>query len=368
MPTQIRNSQTGIARPRFLVVTVVVALVAMALVALGINRDDSGSQHKDDRNTAASQARNPLGVGLGIGFPELPAAEFDRTLKMLQNNGCTWVRMGVRWDQMEKRQGRYDWTELDRMAAAMDRYDMNLLLNLNVSVPGWANDSSNERLVPADPSAYVAFARAVATHLPRQRFYEISNLPNTDGNWDPAPSATAYTDYLRRTYLAIKAVRPNSVILTGGLGYNEVGPRHPKNIPGSKFLEQMYRAGAKPYFDVVSFHAYWWPGHEPYGWGQLQAAIPVMEQNGDGTKPIWITEYGPPSADVGLDGQAKLLREQYEALAALPQVRNIMWHDLRDATKGAHLNNKSKITKGLLGPDFGLKPAWTAFTDITGGK
>ena len=347
------------------IVIVVVALSILAIVAYFVLNDSSSREN--ERNTTASQVRNPLGVGLDTGFPKLPAAEIDRTLKMLQDGGCRWVRMDLRWDDVEKQQGEYDWSRIDRVAAAMEKHDINLVLILNIRVPSWANDSSNERLVPADPSAYVAFARAVVDHLPNQRYFEISNLPNTDGNWDPDPSAMAYTDYLRETYTAIKEIRPKSIVLAGGLGYNEVGPRHPKNIPGPKFLEQMYQAGAKPYFDVVSFHTYWWPGFEANGLRSLNEAIPVMKRHGDESKPIWITEYGPPSADVGLEGQATLLREQYETLAALPQVRNIMWHDFRDATKGAHLKERM-TTKGLLGADFGLKPAWSAFTDITTGE
>ena len=220
----------------------------------------------------------------------------------------------------------------------MEKHDINLVLILNIRVPSWANDSSNERLVPAirrltwpslGPSSIICRISGIS---------RSATYPILDGNWDPDPSAMAYTDYLRETYTAIKEIRPKSIVLAGGLGYNEVGPRHPKNIPGPKFLEQMYQAGAKPYFDVVSFHTYWWPGFEANGLRSLKEAIPVMKRHGDESKPIWITEYGPPERRCRSGRPSgTLLREQYETLAALPQVRNIMWHDFRDATKGAHL-------------------------------
>jgi hypothetical protein len=58
-----------------------------------------------------------------------------------------------------------------------------------------------------------------------------------------------------------------------------------------QFLEGIYDAGAKTYFDVVNVHTY----GVPLLWAFVNAAVrlrQVMAEHGDSNKPLWNTEFG----------------------------------------------------------------------------
>jgi hypothetical protein len=70
---------------------------------------------------------------------------------------------------------------------------------------------------------------------------------------------------------------------------------------GDTFLADLYAAGAKGFFDGVSYHSYTWPQTPSHdsptgGWNRMLKARQTMVDNGDGAKKIWVTEFGAPTA------------------------------------------------------------------------
>jgi len=73
------------------------------------------------------------------------------------------------------------------------------------------------------------------------------------------------------------------------------------------FLEGIYRAGARPFFDVLGAHPYGfaYPPDDPHGAHQglnlnrIQDLRAIMDQWGDEAKPIWGTEVGWTTHGVG---------------------------------------------------------------------
>ena len=99
----------------------------------------------------------------------------------------------------------------------------------------------------------------------------------------------------------------------------------------------------------------------------------TMAANGQGSKPLWVTETGwgsDPTTGEGLQGQRKIL---IQALNALEQKREtwrigkVLWWNFRDPA-GYKSNLCAFCTSaGLLTNAFQPKPAWSAFLNFTGG-
>jgi len=104
-----------------------------------------------------------------------------------------------------------------------------------------------------------------------------------------------YPPILKAAYLAAKAVSPNTLVVTSSLWGSPEG-----------YLEDLYTMGAGGYFDVVNFHYY--PGKTSpavnYTWW-ISHLRKVMEKYGDGSKPIWLTEFAWTTTDENrIDGAA----------------------------------------------------------------
>src|SRR5205823_2006009 len=107
-----------------------------------------------------------------------------------------------------------------------------------------------------------------------------------------------YVRDLRSSYSAMKSAAPTLAVIAGALGFSD-----------TTWLEQAYTAGLKGNFDAISVHPYnvrfdssiataspivGWPASSTmYSFGQGLPWIHwVMENHGEGDKPVWLTEFG----------------------------------------------------------------------------
>ena len=58
----------------------------------------------------------PDGFGVNIHFTDPRPGE----MKMIAEAGVRWVRMDLKWDATEREPGRYDFSEYDRLMAALE--------------------------------------------------------------------------------------------------------------------------------------------------------------------------------------------------------------------------------------------------------
>ncbi|MBQ7256340.1 MAG: cellulase family glycosylhydrolase [Abditibacteriota bacterium] len=87
-----------------------------------------------------------------------------------------------------------------------------------------------------------------------------------------------YVKMLKLTYPKIKEANPDAIVILGP-------PIHPE------FIENVYKAGGKDYFDIVSMHTY----DFPIRWAFIQRGLQArsyMNKYGDANKPLWNTEFG----------------------------------------------------------------------------
>jgi hypothetical protein len=128
----------------------------------------------------------------------------------------------------------------------------------------------------------------------------IWNEPNLSFEWGFRPvDPTAYVRLLRIAYLRAKEADPEVQVLAAGLAPTLAAPGDLQAMSDLDFLQGMYDAGAAPYFDALAAHAYGWrfpaddpPAPDKINFRRVELLRRVMVENGDGAKPIYITEGG----------------------------------------------------------------------------
>ena len=253
-------------------------------------------------------------------------------LDQMQALGVDNIRVYVPWRFVETAKGEYDWSSMDVIMSLAAERDMGVLAEMNTT-PAWADPDDQYQPGAAHPDAedFKDFASAVATRYGSTvSAYEIWNEPNYVGFYDPV-DPTAYAELLKAVYPALKDIDPTATIVAAGLGHS---PTYADGTAMSpvEFLDGMYAAGAKGYFDALAYHPY--QESTPFSQGtpdgyaldQAMAMValmagngdyvtgpdgqPLMDANGDPiTKRIWATEYGLATSRVTYEHQAAYIRD-----------------------------------------------------------
>jgi hypothetical protein len=278
----------------------------------------------------------PAGITPGCGFESeftgMSAAQQTSVISTMVSDNVHWLRLDV------------GGCNSNTFIADAEKAGINVDALLQDG--GTNSDGSG---TPTTPSAYAAYAtQQVQTLKPLGvETYEVLNEPN--GCEDTMPAAT-YVEILQAAYPAIKAADPKAFVLSAGLC-----PNGGSNEPYT-YLTAMYAAGAHGYFDAFNLHPYSYPDTPDQTsdswnpWSYLAQLHSIMSSNGDGSKQIWLTEFGCPS-----DGSSNDCTDQTEATQitdAFASARNISyigplmifsWWDSSDGDYG--LYNSSGVAK-----------------------
>ena len=302
----------------------------------------------------------------------------DLSLAHLINDlGFDWGKGFVNWGTVEPEAGEFRWVDPDNVVEALSNQDVKILLRVH-GTPSWARpaDSLLSR-PPTDIDDFSRFMTALATRYKGQvAAYEIWNEPNLNYEWgNQLPDPAAYAAMLKAAYTAVKAVDPEALIITGGL--STTGHGSPTAYGDLAFLQGMYDAGAKGYFDAFGSHPYPF-GHSPDEvdpWGlslsRVEEQHQVMSANGDGDTPIWITEVGwvlQSSWDLGEHEeisvseaeQAQFLNRTYaKAQHDWPFVDAVFLFNLDFSTVSWYTASEPMRWYAILNPDHTPRPAYT---------
>jgi polysaccharide biosynthesis protein PslG len=116
------------------------------------------------------------------------------------------------------------------------------------------------------------------------RMWQIWNEPNLDLYWPTQPFATSYMALVRAARTAIKRADAGAKIVLAGM----------PNVVWDEVASIYAVPGARQLFDVVAVHPF---TAQPAGVITiLQRVRTVMDQNGDATKPMVVTETSWPSS------------------------------------------------------------------------
>jgi polysaccharide biosynthesis protein PslG len=313
----------------------------------------------------------------GYAAPELLAwsqSEQIQQLEAMKATGVTSVRLDASWWWGQPNgPGSYDWGPLDQVMGAIQQVGMTADLIID-GCPAWAavsGQAGNQNASPASPAAYATWAAAVAQRYGGMgaTYFEIWNEPNNPQFWAPAPDPAAYTALLKAAYPAIKAVDPSAIVLSAGLS---PAVNDGDSISPITFLQDMYADGAQGNFDGLGFHPYSYPvdpnvDNPQSAWSQMDQTDPsirsIMEANGDGSKKIYITEFGAPTddpsaANVSESDQAAELSEAISEVKTYPWVGAFYIFTWEDGNGTGF---------GVLNADGSQKPSYSAVVSALQG-
>ncbi len=322
-------------------------LSMLALAAIGV------------AGVSAAQAAEP-GVNIS------PSSSIS-DLKAL---GTHWVRLFISWRTLQPAPGAIAPSALSSYEAFFKSLPAGTKVLVDVlDTPAWETGSADEHMPPANPNDYAAFVGALAQRWGSQvSAYEIWNEEDSAGFWSGGPNPAAYTQLLQATYPVLKAADPKATVVLGGLTGNDYS-----------FLEGVYAAGGKGYFDAVGVHTdtacdilspydFLREGDNritPDSFLAYREIHATELANGD-DKPIWMTELswrtteatcsegawaGQKAEGVSEEQQATYLSQAYHCMEQDPYVQVALWFPLQD---------EGGVVSGLVKADGAHKPSFAA--------
>jgi len=252
--------------------------------------------------TQTVQSINPkMGVHTRL-TDEVEPWKVKRTFEMAREMGASWVVEYFPWGYYEPEKGRYDWSHPDLVVEHAVAQGLTLVARIDF-VPGWARppDSTFRHLPDEHFADYAEFVAAFVQHFAgRVRHVIVWNEPNLSFEWGyRLPDPAAYTRLLQLTYAQVKAVDPSVMVLAAGLAPTLAPPGSEWGMDDLEFLRRIYAAGAQGAFDGLAIHAYGWtlsaddtPAPDRLNLRRAELLQQVLQENGDGSLPCFITETG----------------------------------------------------------------------------
>lgn len=246
--------------------------------------------------------------------------EWDASLTRAKELGVEWIKVQVDWNYLQP--NGYDPNE-DRLNTFLinietaDQFGFKILFSV-AKAPNWARSTNEFSGPPNDPQELANFITLLLqTKMgPIVDAIEVWNEPNLMIDWvtDQYPfNGAGYMRLFGPAYGAIRGYRSDIVIITAGLAPtgNSEGTRNDR-----EYLQEMYDAGLGRYQDIViGVHPYGWanppdarccdPSPER-GWDDqpqfffldtIEDTRAIMNRNGHGGIPMWVTEFGWTSWD-----------------------------------------------------------------------
>jgi hypothetical protein len=352
--------------------------------------------------TDAQQSSSKLYGVHEFNIAKQAARNLPERVSLVQQIGAKVVRLPVSWHLMEGQKGvtpQWFWDELEAEVSAAEKAGVKLIIELG-QTPCWASSALNKRCTDPNytdyllypPINYTDYANAIAKLAQRYRdrvyAWEIWNEPNLTGNWKPLGSrpqaindrnnlfinlqgAWQYTNLVKASYSKIKSVDSKATVLAGAIAGGDVD-----------YVNEMYKAGIKGYFDALSMHPYTGvypndPSGKSYGPNECPTEVDssklwcfkigvervrqaMLAKSDD--KPIWFTEFGF-SSTTGWNGsrfpndQADHLRSSIALINTWNFVPVACWYQLVDR----YAKDDREGRFGLFDIKGQIKPSGQAF-------
>ena len=298
------------------------ALAALLVVLALAPADGDAAKRKVPRNFVGVVWDGPIRSAT----EGLQARQFPR----MAAAGTETMRVAFHWAEAQPTEdGPIDLSDTDRIVGLAAARRIQVAPHV-ILAPRWARAQDYDLSPPLEPEMFRPYVQSVVERygpngsfwaenpdLPRLpiRHWQFWNEPHLWFMWaipDWAEWSTSYLDHLRVFYDTVKAADPRAQVVLAGLSNRSW-----------RYLAKLYRAGAKPYFDVAAVHPY---TRSPDGVVEIVRRFrKVMRQNGDRRLPLWVTELGLPASrgkassksnlQTSDRGMAKFLSGSYGALA-----------------------------------------------------
>ena len=335
---------------------------------------------------AARAAAPPGFFGLNYYFREITGGD----VLFLKKSGAKTARWRMNWSNIEPSPGGFHWSAADGVVGDLAAQGIRVL-PVMWGTPGWVASSAITPPIGTQTQrdAWSGFLHAAIkrygpggaywsgpyrtqhpgkTPLPINT-WQIWNEPNLSRAMNP-PTPAAYAKLLTLSHTVIHEADPNAKVMFAGL------LSHPNGLTAWDFLRDVYQQpGTRHAFDIMASNAY--SSTVSRMLDDLGNIRQAMAANGQGTKPLWITEVGwgsdpadPAAGTKGWLGQRKILMQAFNALLerrSVWRIGKVLWWNFRDPAGYKSSACGFCTSAGLLTNDFKTKPSWSAFLSFTGG-
>lgn len=339
----------------------------MLLVILIVS--NSCSTSVDNRPFEYASLSGTFTYALPINPYELSEDQLEQALKLAQGAGANTVKAGASWWYIapESSSESYRWAPLDHLVAEAQQRGLKVNIQV-IGTPDWVHPALKESVSDSqlriwypprgreELGHFAGFVQALVKRYGRSvDRYEIWNEPNQEEFWRPSPDPAEYVTLLRTAYLAAKEVDPEVTLVFGGLSRNDVGYLKAYYAEAKKYLDA---ASEGYFFDVMDVHPYSSvPSstsdelEDPLSpdrytssavfdgdYGQVDQNFlgfekikSTMDDQADLGKPIYLGEYGFPTADTWMKAvpsyrRAFFLKRAYTLARGLPYVEGMSWY------------------------------------------
>jgi len=333
---------------------------------------------------------------------ESESDKVERSLDMIAEGGFGWIRQEFTWEDLEihrdnwfvdlrNNEIRNAWSKYDRIVELAEARHLDIIVRLS-NPPVWSREAGNERGAKAPPDAlsdYGDYVEAIVSrYRGRIRHFQVWNEPNCCAEWGKQSiSPEQYAQLLKVASTRAKAANPDALLLTAPLAPTiellEVAGQSgaPPALNDFLFLQRMYDAGAKAYFDVLAVQDYGlWSGPTDrrmrprvINYSRPEYMRDIMIRNGDANKAIWASEIGwnstPEARDIypNFGRTPEELRGPYLVEALERQQKEWPWMGVTTVwffkqASDAEAEQAQYYFK-LVNPDFTPLPAWKTLTE-----
>lgn len=256
----------------------------------------------------------------------VPGSTTQTWSQLAFNAGARINRWEFRWDHLERQPGSWDFSSGDPAVAASLNAGLDVL-GILIGTPGWAASPGQKpgNGVPTglylpyrDPgNSWAEYVRHTVAHYTGEvRYWEVWNEPDLPYFW--SGSSEDYLRLLKVAYLTIKDVDPGARVLMAGMV-----------VPDMSFFKRVLRdavhdpahAANHDFFDAVSWHAY---GQAGALYGNLLRMRSMLDEIGDGSARLWVTEDGFPASNPNGEPRQAAYIEQTIAFALAAGANKIL--------------------------------------------
>lgn len=232
--------------------------------------------------------------------------KIQRSLELVREMGADTIVQFFPWAYFEPEKGHFTWSQADKIVRHAKNQGIRIIARLGF-VPQWARpdlDDPYSTLNYLPDESFDDFGDFTAIFAERYAgtidHLIIWNEPNLAFEWgyrkiDP----TGYFRLLQITYPRIKAVNPNAIVLAGALAPTNEPRGSTAGLSDILFLEDLYQAGAAPYFDALAIHTYGFteppesdPSPTDLNFRRAELLHEIMLKYDNPDKPVYITESG----------------------------------------------------------------------------
>ncbi len=134
----------------------------------------------------------------------------DSSVDRVAESGAGFARTEVRWSDLEKEKGVYDFSALDSLFTKLESKDIRAIIVISGGNPLY--ESGRPPHTREGRTAFAAMAAAAAAKH-KGAIWQVWNGPNQATSWAPKPNAQEYVELVQATSIAIKAADPSALVI-----------------------------------------------------------------------------------------------------------------------------------------------------------